>query len=75
MSLALGDSLTTYTDGILDAMNVAQELYGIERLEAQLGNPVSGVKDLGRRIIDDVRRFVGSQAQSDDMCVTCFGRL
>ena len=75
VSLAPGDSLTTYTDGISDAMNVAQEFYGTERLETQLRGPANGVRELGQQIIDDVRRYVGSQAQSDDMCVTCFGRL
>jgi len=73
--LAPGDSLTLYTDGIPDAMNVAHELYGGGRLEAQLRASVDGVKALGQRILEDVRRFVGSQAQSDDMCVTCFGRV
>jgi len=75
VSLAPGDSVTTYTDGISDAMNVAQEFYGTERLEKRLRGPANGVKDLGQQIIDDVRRYVGRQAQSDDMCVTCFGRL
>jgi len=75
VSLAPGDMLIMYTDGIPDAMNVAQKFYGTERLEAQLRGPANGVKDMGQRIIDDVRRYVGSQAQGDDMCVTCFGRL
>jgi len=75
VTLAPGDSLTTYTDGISDAMNVAHEFYGTERLEKRLRGPADGVKDLGQRIIDDVRRFVGKQAQSDDMCVTVFGRV
>jgi sigma-B regulation protein RsbU (phosphoserine phosphatase) len=75
VSLAPGDSLTMYTDGIPDAMNVAKELYGSGRLEAQLRAKVNGVQDLGRRILEDVQRFVGSQAQSDDMCVTCVGRV
>jgi len=75
VTLAPGDSLTMYTDGIPDAMNVAHDFYGAKRLEAQLAAPIDGVKALGQHILDDVRRFVGSQAQSDDMCVTCFGRV
>ncbi len=75
ISLSPGDCLTMYTDGIPDAMNVARNLYGSQRLEAQLRSRVNGVKELGQRILDDVRRFVGGHAQSDDMCVTCFGRV
>ena len=75
ISLSAGDWLTMYTDGIPDAMNVARDFYGAKRLEAQLRAQVAGVRDLGQRILDDVRRFVGNQAQSDDMCVTCFGRV
>lgn len=74
-SLAPGDSLTMYTDGISEAMNVAQDFYGAKRLEAQLAGKAAGIRALGQRILDDVRRFVGNHPQSDDMCVTCFGRL
>ncbi|MFH1264163.1 MAG: SpoIIE family protein phosphatase [Planctomycetota bacterium] len=75
ISLATGDSLTMYTDGILDAMNVANDLYGQKRLEAQLAASFDGVKSLVKRILEDVRRFAGNQPQSDDMCLTCFGRV
>jgi serine phosphatase RsbU (regulator of sigma subunit) len=75
ISLVPGDWVTMYTDGIPDAMNVARDFYGAQRLEAQLRGQATGVRDLGQRILDDVRRFVGNQAQSDDMCVTCFGRV
>ena len=32
------------------------------------------MSQLGRQILDDVRRFVGGRPQSDDMCLACFGR-
>ena len=73
--LSPGDCLTMYTDGIPDAMNVARDFYGPQRLERQLRSEVNGVKQLGQQILDDVFRFVGNQTQSDDMCVTCFGRV
>jgi phosphoserine phosphatase RsbU/P len=72
--LAPGDSITLYTDGITEAMNTANELYGSERLLAMLQSDVASVTQLGRRILDDVKRFVGGRSQSDDMCLTCFGR-
>ncbi|HZZ72301.1 MAG TPA: SpoIIE family protein phosphatase [Pirellulales bacterium] len=72
--LAPGDFLTLFTDGISEAMNVNNELYGLKRLERQLAADAKDVASLGKHILDDVRRFVGGRAQSDDMCLACFGR-
>lgn len=69
-----GQFLTLFTDGISEAMNSRGELYGLERLQTQVGSRVESVPALGRAILDDVRRFVGGQTQSDDMCLACFGR-
>jgi serine phosphatase RsbU (regulator of sigma subunit) len=73
--LAVGDSLTMFTDGISEAMNGSGELYGTERLRAQIAAEGTSVSGVGRRLLDDVRQFVGGQAQSDDMCLVSFGRL
>ncbi|MBN2021527.1 MAG: SpoIIE family protein phosphatase [Pirellulales bacterium] len=71
-----GDSLTLYSDGITEAMNDAGDLYGRSRLWARVdGVDEPDVAVLGRTILDDVKRFVGNRPQSDDMCMTCFGRL
>jgi sigma-B regulation protein RsbU (phosphoserine phosphatase) len=69
-----GECLVLFTDGISEAMNAANELYGLARLRQQVGAPDVGVPQLGRRILENVRQFVGGQPQSDDMCLTCFGR-
>ena len=69
-----GDSLTLYTDGITEAMNAGDELYTYQRLIAQMATDADRVDLLGRRILDDVRKFVGSRQQSDDMCLVCLGR-
>jgi serine phosphatase RsbU (regulator of sigma subunit) len=69
-----GDVLTIFTDGISEAMNSARSLYGLERLRSGMAAPEVSVADLGEHILDDVRRFVDGFAQSDDMCMVCFGR-
>jgi serine phosphatase RsbU (regulator of sigma subunit) len=74
LPLAPGESLALYTDGITEAMNAEDELYGSQRLLMQLTSDVDHVSLLGRRILNDVKRFVGARPQSDDMCLTCFGR-
>lgn len=72
--LAPGDYLTLFTDGFSEAMNAGRELYGMERLIASAGAEVSDIADLGQHILSDVRTFVNGYAQSDDMCLACFGR-
>jgi serine phosphatase RsbU (regulator of sigma subunit)/pSer/pThr/pTyr-binding forkhead associated (FHA) protein len=73
--LAPGDRLAMYTDGFSEAMNAKNELYGLERLHKQMGIASSGVAAQGRSILRNVKDFVGDQAQSDDMCLVCFGRV
>ena len=70
-----GDCLTMFTDGITEAMNDHGDLYGSHRLLTQLNSGTGDVTGLGRRILDDVKRFVGNRRQSDDMCLACFGRV
>jgi serine phosphatase RsbU (regulator of sigma subunit)/pSer/pThr/pTyr-binding forkhead associated (FHA) protein len=72
--LAPGESLTMFTDGISEAMNSKQDLYGLERIKEQVTKGTGNVAKLGQLILDDVKRFVGEQPQSDDMCLLCFGR-
>lgn len=74
LSLQEGDSLTMFTDGFSEAMNAAGDLYGLDRLQARLTSPAEGVKQLGPSLLADVKQFVGQRAQSDDMCLVCFGR-
>lgn len=70
-----GDTVTLFTDGFSEAMNPERELYGLERLKSQISSPAVSVAEVGKHILDDVRTFVDSYAQSDDMCMVCFGRL
>jgi serine phosphatase RsbU (regulator of sigma subunit) len=69
-----GDVVTIFTDGFSEAMNTERDLYGIERLKKQVGASSIVVTDLGKHILDDVRKFANGYDQSDDMCLVCFGR-
>jgi serine phosphatase RsbU (regulator of sigma subunit) len=69
-----GDCVMIYTDGFSEAMNAQRELYGIERLMQQLCAPCVKVPELGQLVLGDVSKFVNGFAQSDDMCLACFGR-
>jgi serine phosphatase RsbU (regulator of sigma subunit) len=72
--LGPGESLTVFTDGFSEAMNAERELYGMERIAAQVAKPAGDVEQLGRNVLDDVHKFVAGYDQSDDMCLACFGR-
>jgi serine phosphatase RsbU (regulator of sigma subunit) len=73
--LAPGDFVTIFTDGFSEAMNADRDLYGLERLMEQVSSAAVSVNDLGKHILEDVREFVDGHAQSDDMCLACFGRV
>ncbi len=75
MRLEPGDCVAMYTDGITEAMNQTDELYGNERLGIQLSRPADKAGSIGRTILADVKRFVGKRAQTDDTCFVCFGRV
>jgi serine phosphatase RsbU (regulator of sigma subunit) len=74
IALDAGASIALYTDGVTEAMNLGNELYGPARLKAAMARSAAGAAVLGHQILGDVRRFVGNCTQSDDMCVVCFGR-
>ena len=75
-SLARGDTLVLYTDGVTEAMNRAGHLYGRQQLAALLasmarGNtPAEVVSSVGW----SVRGFVGDAEQSDDFTLLALRR-
>ncbi len=74
ISLAPGEIVTAFTDGISEALNPANELYALDRLHQQLALPSENAATLGRTVLDDVKRHAAGRAQSDDMCLVLFGR-
>lgn len=76
--LAPGDSLYLYTDGVPEAANANEELFGTERmLEALNKNPDAPSKELLHKVKESIDVFVGSAPQFDDitmLSVTYFGQ-
>jgi sigma-B regulation protein RsbU (phosphoserine phosphatase) len=73
--LGPGDTVVLYTDGIIEAMNARDELYGYERFEELIRKSPSDPDALKSAIIGDVNRFTGLSPQHDDMTLVCFGAL
>jgi len=69
-SLGEGESLLLYTDGLLEAGSSDAELYGRERMLGYLQEHLESQTDqLLDGLIGDVRRFTGSDAFEDDVCL------
>ena len=70
-----GETCVIYTDGVSEAMNPSNELYGIDRLRDLMKASVGGhADDLGKVILRDVRKFANGRAQNDDITIMVFGR-
>jgi serine phosphatase RsbU (regulator of sigma subunit) len=74
ITLAAGEMITLFTDGISEALNPANELYTLQRLQKVLGGAADNATTMGRAILDDVKHHAANRAQSDDMCLVVFGR-
>ena len=79
MQLKPGDKIFQYTDGVTEATNAAQELYGMVRLEEVLKkNTFLPPKELLEAVKEDIDAFVGDAPQFDDitmLCVEYLGRM
>jgi serine phosphatase RsbU (regulator of sigma subunit) len=71
IKLRKGDVVIFYTDGINEAMNEKQEQYELERLESAVRNLKNEMtaRQVIDSIVDEVKAFVGSGKQHDDMTV------
>jgi sigma-B regulation protein RsbU (phosphoserine phosphatase) len=68
-----GDVLYVYTDGVLEATNADNELYGEERLLKVLnGNSDKNIEEILHEVKADVDKFVGSAPQFDDITMLGF---
>ena len=72
-----GDSLFVYTDGVAEATNLNNELYGTERMINALNkNPDAAPKEMLTTVKSSVDEFVGAAPQFDDITMlglTYFG--
>ncbi len=68
LTMAPGDKLFLYTDGVTEATDINQQLYGEERLSNYLNTHIAeGVSDILRGLKEDLDLFAGDQEQFDDI--------
>ncbi|MEX0716345.1 MAG: SpoIIE family protein phosphatase [Planctomycetaceae bacterium] len=73
-TIAPGETLVLYTDGVSEAMNPASELYSMERLRDLISRGPESPAELGKAILADVRRHAAGREQNDDITIMTFGR-
>ena len=72
MQLEPGDKIFQYTDGVTEATNKSNELYGMERLNNVLcKNAALTPTELLPKIKMDIDAFVGDAPQFDDITMLC----
>jgi len=69
VALSTGSRLVFYSDGITEAVNSAQEEYGLDRLADHVSCPDSSAVS----ILDDVRQFADGVVLNDDATVVFLG--
>jgi sigma-B regulation protein RsbU (phosphoserine phosphatase) len=63
-----------YTDGISEATNADEQVFGIKQLCKTIGSGPTDPERLGQLVLSEVDRFVAGQSQTDDICLLVFGR-
>jgi serine phosphatase RsbU (regulator of sigma subunit) len=69
-SLDSGDIAIFYTDGVVEAMNKKEKMYGFDRfLEVIKKSSGLDAETFLEKLIDDINRFVGKAEQHDDLTI------
>ena len=67
-----GDCVFVYTDGVPEATNADNDMFGEQRLEDTLNrNAEAGPEELIRQVHDEVNRFADDAPQFDDITMLC----
>lgn len=73
LQLQPGDIIFLYTDGVTEATNASNELYGEERLQKILNSrDFDSMEELCTAVRQDVDKFVGDAEQFDDITMLAF---
>ena len=70
-TLSKGDEIFVYTDGVTEATDTENRLYGEDRLKAVLSLPHDGAEELCKIVRADITEFVKGAEQSDDITMLC----
>ena len=69
------ESLTMYTDGLNEAENGSEELFGMEAIQQIIEQHDDAADVRGERILNAVLAHSDGEVQGDDMCLVAINRL
>jgi len=70
-----GDKIILYTDGITEAIDDKEKMYGENRLKKLLTDLISkNEKKIAEKVLNDVTKFAGKQTPHDDMTMVLIKR-
>ena len=69
-----GESLTMYTDGLNEAENGSEELFGMEAIQQIIEQHDDAADVRGERILNAVLAHSDGEVQGDDMCLVAINR-
>ncbi|MCE2501270.1 MAG: SpoIIE family protein phosphatase [Dehalococcoidia bacterium] len=76
ISIAPGDAIVFYTDGVTEAVNTSEEEFGLPRLQQVFAsNPPTDVKAATQAVFSAVNDFAGTAPQFDDITCLVFRRI
>ena len=70
--LQAGDVILAYTDGLSEAMNFQDEMFGYDRVERALLAGIDlgrGARAIAQHVLWEMRRFAGLQKRFDDLII------
>ena len=68
LQLEANDTLVLFSDGVTEAMDPDEELYGVPRLREVLkGHPESTLEDIQKVVLESVENFARGARQADDL--------
>ncbi len=77
IDLAIGDGVVLYTDGITEAQNNQEDMYGVERLCQIISEnwSLATANEIQRAIIQDMRNYIGDEEIADDVTLVVVKRI
>jgi len=76
VGLGPGDCILLYTDGITEALNSEGNEFGLDRtIESVRSSAKEGAQAIVTRLVDDLRNFVGSTPQNDDITLIAIRKI
>jgi sigma-B regulation protein RsbU (phosphoserine phosphatase) len=70
-----GDTLVLYTDGVIEVMNAAGEMFGLDRLEAVIRRYADcSADEVVQSVVDATRLFAGRRGYEDDFTLVIVRR-